>query len=64
MSKIKAFKIEKTEYVTKTFRLQKDLYENIATLAQKEEVSINEFVVQAISFALSYFISDSIDDTK
>lgn len=46
------FKIKKQEYVNKTFRISKDLSDRLAVAAQKEGVSMNEFVVQACEFAL------------
>ena len=40
------FKIKKTEYVNKTFRITKDLNERLSRIAQKENISMNELVVQ------------------
>ncbi len=47
------FKIKKTEYVNKTFRITKDLNERLSRIAQKENISMNELVVQCCEFALS-----------
>lgn len=47
------FKIKKTEYVNKTFRIIKDLNERLSQIAQKEDISMNELVVQCCEFALS-----------
>ena len=47
------FKIKKTEYVNKTFRITKDLNERLSQIAQKEDISMNELVVQCCEFALS-----------
>mgnify|MGYP000365133773 FL=1 len=47
------FKIKKTEYVNKTFRITKDLNERLSRIAQKENISMNELVVQCGEFALS-----------
>lgn len=40
------FKIKKTEYVNKTFRISKDLNEQLSKIAQDESISVNELVVQ------------------
>jgi C-terminal processing protease CtpA/Prc len=47
------FKIKKQEYVNKTFRISKDLSDRLAIAAQKEGVSMNEFVVQSCEYALA-----------
>ena len=47
------FKIKKTEYVNKTFRITKDLNERLSRIAQKENISMNELVVKCCEFALS-----------
>ena len=46
------FKIEKTEYVNKTFRMDKKLLERLARVAQEENISVNALVVQCCSYAL------------
>lgn len=46
------FKIKKQEYVNKTFRISKELADRLASAAQNEGVSMNEFVVQACEYAL------------
>lgn len=55
------FKIKKTEYINKTFRIPKDLNERLSQIAQKEDISINELVVQCCDFALSN-LSDNTKD--
>lgn len=47
------FKIEKAEYVNRTFRLTKELAETLAEIAQREGISVNELVVQCCNFAIS-----------
>lgn len=47
------FKIEKTEYVNRTFRITKELAETLSEIAQKENISVNELVVQCCNFAIS-----------
>lgn len=47
------FKIQKAEYVNKTFRIPKDLSERLSSTAQSEDISVNELVVQCCEYALS-----------
>ncbi len=47
------FKIKKTEYVNKTFRISKELNEQLSKVAQEENISVNELVVQCCKFALA-----------
>lgn len=47
------FKIEKTEYVNRTFRITKELSETLSKIAQQNEISVNELVVQCCNFAIS-----------
>ncbi len=46
------FKVEKTEYVNKTFRIQKKLAERLAVVSKEENVSVNELVAQCCEYAL------------
>lgn len=52
------FQIKKPEYVNKTFRIPKTLADNLSAVAQKENVSVNELVVQCCNFALSNIKSE------
>lgn len=47
------FKIEKPEYVNRTFRITKELSDRLSTVAQKEGISVNELVVQWCNYAIS-----------
>ena len=47
------FKIEKPEYVNRTFRITKELAETLSEIAQQEGISVNELVVQCCNFAIS-----------
>lgn len=47
------FVIKKTEYVNKTFRITKELNDRLSEIAQAENVSVNELVVQCCNFAIS-----------
>lgn len=46
------FKIKKQEYVNRTFRITKELAETLSQVAQEEDISVNELVVQSCQFAL------------
>ena len=47
------FRVEKTEYVNKTFRLPKDLVTELSVLAQQENVSLNQLVIQCCRYSLN-----------
>lgn len=46
------FKITKTEYVNKTFRLPVELVKKMEQLAQNQNVSVNNLVIQCCEYAL------------
>ena len=46
------FRIEKAEYVNKTFRLPQELVQELERLAQSKDVSMNQLVVQCCRYAL------------
>ena len=48
------FRIEKTEYVNKTFRLPVELVEELEHVAQKEDISVNKLVMQCCRYALDH----------
>ena len=48
------FTVQKTEYVNRTFRLPKNLVENLGTYAQEKGISVNELVKQCCEYALSH----------
>ena len=52
------FKISKPDYVNKTFRMPKELVENISVAANTAGVSVNEFMIQAAQFALDNLETD------
>ena len=53
------FKVEKTEFVNKTFRIDRPLLTRLETVAQQENISINALVVQCCRYAL-----DDMAETK
>jgi predicted HicB family RNase H-like nuclease len=48
------FRIKKQEYVNRTFRLTKELAEQLSMVAQEQNCSVNELVVQSCEFALNH----------
>lgn len=56
------FKIEKPEYVNRTFRITKELADTLSKIAQSEEISVNELVVQCCNYAISNM--NNSDDKK
>ena len=47
------FKINKPEYVNKTFRLEKTLVEELSKCAHENQISVNSLVTQCCSYALN-----------
>jgi predicted HicB family RNase H-like nuclease len=48
------FRIKKQEYVNRTFRITKELAERLSQVAQDQNCSVNELVVQSCEFALNH----------
>ena len=53
------FQIKKTEYINKTFRIPVDLASRLEVLAQRNNVSLNNLIVQCCDYALK-----NIDESK
>lgn len=49
---METFKIKKTEYVNKTFRIPTELLSELETLAQTKGVSLNNLIIQCCEYAL------------
>ena len=54
----KEFRIKKQVCENRTFRIPKDLLERLSVAAASAGVSANEFVVQSIEFALENLVLD------
>lgn len=48
------FQIKHTEFVNKTFRFPKELADRLAFASNETNVSMNEFTIQALEFALEH----------
>lgn len=46
------FKIKKTEFVNKTFRLEKTLVERLSECSAEHNISVNSLVAQCCEYAL------------
>ena len=49
---MKTFRVVKPEYVNKTFRMPKELVEELEKLAQAKDISLNSLIVQCCTYAL------------
>ena len=47
-----AFRIEREEYINKTFRLEKKLVDAMEAICNEKNISLNKLVVQCIEYAL------------
>ena len=47
------FKIEREEYVNKTFRIEKKIVEENEKICDKKNISLNKLVVMCINYALN-----------
>lgn len=52
-------KKEYNEYVSKTFRLPKEIVETLDTVAKDKNSSLNKVIIQCLEFAI-----ENIDDTE
>ena len=46
------FKVEKPEYINKTFRMPAELVSQLEVLAQNKQISLNQLVIQCCRYAL------------
>lgn len=53
------FEIKKQEYVNRTYRIPKELADRLSQVAQQEDISVNELVVQSCEFALDNLKNES-----
>jgi predicted HicB family RNase H-like nuclease len=58
------FKVKKTEYVNKTFRLPTDLVKRLEVVAQNKNVSLNNLVVQCCEYALENIDNSEVPKDK
>lgn len=54
-----AFKVEREEYINKTFRLNKKLVDKLERICDKKNVSLNKLIVKCIEYAL-----DNMEDEE
>lgn len=58
------FKVTKSEYVNKTFRMDKKLVERLAMAAQEENISVNALVIQCCTYALDNRVPESSEQEE
>ena len=46
------FEVKKTQFVNKTFRIPEELIQQLETVAQNKEVSLNNLIIQCCEYAL------------
>lgn len=54
-----AFKIEKEEFVNRTFRLEKKLVDRMEAICNKNGISLNKLTVQCIEYALNDLVEET-----
>ena len=52
------FRVEREEYVNKTFRMEKKLVEKMEQICDKKGVSLNKLVILCINYALDNMEDD------
>ena len=53
-----SFKIEREEYINKTFRMDKKLVERMEKICDKKNISLNKLVVLCVNYALENLEED------
>ena len=54
------FKVHKTEYVNKTFRMPRELVQELESVAQQKDVSLNQLVTQCCQYALDHLDTEAL----
>lgn len=58
------FRINKMDYVNKTFRLPASLVEELGKKSNEAGVSMNKFIIQALHFAFENLVEEDKNDDK
>lgn len=58
------FKVQKTEYINKTFRMPVDLVKTLEKTAQNNSVSLNNLIIQCCNYALNDMENDATMETN
>lgn len=58
------FEIKKTEFINKTFRLEKTLVERLAECSAENNISVNALVAQCCEYALDHMKIEEKDVKK
>ena len=55
------FKVEKEEYINKTFRMEKKLVDELEMICDQKNISLNKLVVKCIKYALDNLEEENED---
>lgn len=58
------FKVQKVEYVNKTFRIPKNLLEELQNYAARNSISVNELVIQCCQYAMDNALDNSEEPSE
>lgn len=56
-----AFKVERQEYINKTFRIEKKLVNKLDKICDEKNISLNKLIVLCINYALENLEEDNKD---
>ncbi len=59
-----AFKISKEEYINRTFRLRKELVDQMEAICNEKNISLNKLTVLCIEYALNNLEDDDNKPTE
>ena len=59
-----AFKISKEEYINRTFRLRKELVDQMEAICNEKNISLNKLTVLCIEYALNTLEDDDNKPTE
>lgn len=52
------FRVDREEYINKTFRIEKKLIDELEAICDKKNISLNKLVVKCINYALENLEDD------
>lgn len=60
------FSVNREEFVTKTFRIPKSLADELESICDKKNISLNKLIVECAKYALKNFDEkeNNLDETK
>ena len=58
------FRVEREEYVNKTFRFERKLIDRLAKICDSKNISLNKLIVLCINYALDNMEEEDENDQK